>query len=173
MRLPIGQLMVNKGVITAQQLEQILDRQKSTHRPFGEIAEELCGVRGKDVERAWAEQYAQTTRWVNPSVEQVDPAVHDIVSRRQAWQFRVLPLGYDGSELMICTTQEGLVRAMNFAARQIPVTCYFVLAKLDSLAEALMRQYPMEGMSVESLAGESVAQLAPAFATPRHGGGAC
>ena len=172
MRLPIGQLMVNRGVISSQQLEQILERQKTTHRPFGEIAEELCGVRGKDVERAWAEQYAQTTRWVNPSIEPVDPAVHDLVSRRQAWQFRVLPLGYDGSELMVCTTQEGLVRAMNFAARQIPVTCYFVLAKLDSLAEALMRQYPMEGMSVESLAGESVAQLSPAFATARSGGGA-
>jgi hypothetical protein len=172
MRLPIGELMVKNGVITARQLEQILERQRATHRPFGEITEEMCGVRGKDVERAWAEQYAQTTRWVNPSHENCDPAVHDLVSRRQAWQFRVLPLGYDGSELMICTTQEGLVRAMNFAARQIPVTCYFVLAKLDQLAEALMRQYPMEGMSAESLAGESVAKLTPAFASARGGGGA-
>jgi hypothetical protein len=173
MRLPIGQVLLNKGVITAQQLEQILDRQRTTHRPFGEIAEELIGVRAKDIERAWSEQYAQTTRWVDPTLEPVDPAVHDLISRRQAWQFRVMPLGYDGSELMICTTQEGLVRAMNFAARQIPVTCYFVLAKLDQLAEALMRQYPMEGMSVESLAGESVARLAPQLAHARSGGGAC
>ena len=172
MRQPIGTLMVNNGVITKQQLEQILERQRQTHRPFGEIAEELCGVRAKDVERAWAEQYAQTTRWVNPTLEPCDPGVHDLVSRRQAWQFRVLPLGYDGSELMVCTTQEGLVRAMNFAARQIPVTCYFVLAKLDQLAEALMRQYPMEGMSAESLAGESVAKLTPALANARMGGGA-
>ncbi len=173
MRLPIGTLLLNRGVITAQQLEQILERQRTTHRPFGEIAEEMVGVRAKDVERAWAEQYAQTTRWVDPTLEPVDPAVHDLVSRRQAWQFRVLPMGYDGSELMICTTQEGLVRAMNFAARQIPVTCYFVLTKLDQLAEALMRRYPMEGMTAESLAGESVARLAPELAHARSGGGAC
>ena len=171
MRLPIGQLMLNRGVITTQQLEQILERQKATHRPFGEIAEEMVGVRAKDVERAWAEQYAQTTRWIDPTLEPIDPAVHDLVSRRQAWQFRVLPMGYDGSELMICTTQEGLVRAMNFAARQIPVTCYFVLAKLDQLAEALMRRYPMEGMSAESLMGENVARLTPELAQARSGGG--
>lgn len=173
MRLPIGTLMVNKGVITPQQLEQILERQRSTHRPFGEIAEELFGVRAKDVERAWAEQYSQTTRWVDPSIEPIDPAVHDLISRRQAWQFRVLPIGYDGSELMICTTQEGLVRAMNFAARQMPVTCYFVLAKMDQLAEALMRLYPMEGMSAETLVGESVPCLSPQLAQARSGGGAC
>ncbi len=173
MRLPIGTLMLKRGVITAAQLEQILDRQKSTHRPFGEIAEELVGVKAKDVERAWAEQYAQTTRWVDPTLEPLDPAVHDLVSRRQAWQFRVLPIGYDGSELMVCTTQEGLVRAMNFAARQLPVTCYFVLAKLDQLAEALMRNYPMEGMSAETLAGENVAKLSPQLAHARDGGGAC
>ena len=172
MRLPIGTLMVNKGVITPQQLEAILEKQKITHRPFGEIAEEMCGVKARDVERAWSEQYAQTTRWVDPTIEPCDPAVHDLVSRRQAWQFRVLPLGYDGSELMVCTTQEGLVRAMNFAARQIPVTCYFVLAKLDQLAEGLMRQYPMEGMSAETIVGENVAQLSPVMATARSGGGA-
>jgi hypothetical protein len=165
--------MVNKGVISRQQLEQILERQKSTHRPFGEIAEELFGVRAKDVERAWAEQYSQTTRWVDPTIEPIDPAVHDLVSRRQAWQFRVLPIGYDGSELMICTTQEGLVRAMNFAARQMPVTCYFVLAKMDQLAEALMRLYPMEGMSAETLVGENVPCLSPQLAQSRSGGGAC
>jgi len=160
MRLPIGTLMLKKGVITAAQLEKILERQRVTHRPFGEIAEEMVGVKARDVERAWAEQYAQTTRWVDPSLEPVDPAVRDLVTRRQAWQFRVMPLGYDGSELMVCTTQEGLVRAMNFAARQIPVTCYFVLATLEHMAEALMRNYPMEGMSAETLSGESVHQLA-------------
>lgn len=156
MRQPIGTLMVSQGVITPSQLEQILERQRVSHRPFGEIAEELFNIRGKDVERAWAEQYAQVTRWVDPTLEHIDPAVHDLISRRQAWQFRILPIGYDGSELMICTTQEGLVRAMNFAVRQIPVTCYFVLAKMDQLAEALMRHYPMEGMSAEVLRGEAV-----------------
>lgn len=172
MRQPIGTLLVNRGVISGEQLRQVLEHQRVTQRPFGEIAEEMLGVKAKDVERAWAEQYGQTTRWIDPTIEHVDPAVHDLLNRRQAWQFRMLPLGYDGSELMVCTTQDGLVRAMNFAARQIPMTCYFVLAKMEHLAEALMRHYPMEGMSVESLMGESVPQIGAELVKARLGGGA-
>lgn len=157
MRVPIGELLVGKGILTAQQCKAVLDRQQATHRPFGEIAEELFAIDAKDVERAWAEQYSKITRWVDPLVEPCDPMVRDLISRRQAWQFRVLPLGYDGGDLMVCTTQESLVRAMNFTVRQIPATCYFVLSTPDNLASALMRHYPMDGMVPELVEGESPA----------------
>jgi len=151
MRLPIGELLIQQGVITSEQCEQVLERQRLTQRPFGEIAEELLGIPGRSVEKAWAEQYATETRWLDAAIEPADPAVQDLVSRRQAWQFRILPLGYDGNELMICTTKEGLVRALNFVTRQLPVACYFVLTEPESLGMALMRHYPMDGMSVESV----------------------
>lgn len=167
MRMPIGQLMVDRGIITKDQCQQVLDKQRVTHRPFGEICEELLGVKAKDVERAWAEQYASTTRWVDPSMESIDPSVRDLVNRRQAWQFRLLPIGYDGNDLMVCTTKESLVRAMNFATRQLPVTCYFVLATLEQLGEALMRQYPMEGMSTEVLSDLPAEGLSKRMAAAR------
>lgn len=157
MRVPIGELLVNKGILSALQSKEILERQQATHRPFGEIAEELFGIDGRDVERAWAEQYAKITKWVDAVLEPCDPMVRDLVSRRQAWQFRVLPLGYDGGDLMVCTTQESLVRAMNFAVRQIPTSCYFVLSTPENLASALMRTYPMDGMVPELIEGEAPA----------------
>ncbi len=153
MRLPIGELLVRERVLTREQCEQVLQRQHATHRPFGELAEQMFGVESSAVEKAWAEQYAATTRWVDPRTERIDPAVREMVTRRQAWQFRVLPMGYDGSELMVCTLQESLVRAMNFAARQIPIQCYFVLATPDALAGALGVYYPMDGMGVGDLVG--------------------
>jgi hypothetical protein len=155
MRIPIGELLMQQGVLTAEQCQAVLDRQAASHRPFGEIAEELFHVDGKAVERAWASQYAKITRWVDPLTETVDPMVQDLVTRRQAWQFRLLPMGYDGSELMVCTTQDGLIRAMNFAVRQLPVTCYFVLTAPETLAAALMRIYPMDGMTPELITGEA------------------
>lgn len=151
MRLPIGELLVKQGVITTEQCRQVLERQHQTHRPFGEIAEELLGVSGKSVERAWAEQYATETRWVDAATFVVDSQARDLVNRRQAWQFRILPLGYDGNELMVCTTKEGLVRAMNFMTRQTARPCYFVLSEPESLGLALMRHYPMDGMTAESV----------------------
>jgi hypothetical protein len=151
MRLPIGELLIRQGVMTHEQCEQVLDRQRLTQRPFGEIAEELLGISARSVERAWAEQYATETRWVDATLEPIDPAVHDLITRRQAWQFRILPLGYDGNELMVCTTKDCLVRAMNFVGRHLPVPCFFVLTEPESLGLALMRLYPMDGMSVESV----------------------
>ncbi len=151
MRLPIGELLVRQRVLTREQCEQVLERQRVTHRPFGELAEQMFEIDAVSVEQAWAEQYAATTRWVDPRIERIDPAVRELVSRRQAWQFRVLPMGYDGAELMMCTLQESLVRAMNFAMRQIPVQCYFVLATPDSLAAALNDYYPMDGMGIADL----------------------
>lgn len=151
MRLPIGELLIRQGVISRQQCDQVLERQRKTQRPFGEIAEEMLGVSARSVEKAWAEQYADETRWVDAATEHPDPAVRDLVTRRQAWQFRIMPLGYDGNELMVCTTKEFLVRAMNFVSRQIPVPCFFVLSEPESLGLALMRHFPMDGMTVESI----------------------
>jgi Type II secretion system (T2SS), protein E, N-terminal domain len=151
MRQLIGQILVDKGVITQEQLLRVLEIQRRSHRPFGEICEDLLEVRAKDVEHAWAEQYAQTTRRVDPNHEPIDPSVRDVISRRQAWQFLMLPLGYEGGELLIATTKEALVKAVNFATRQIPVPCFFVISSKEQLGEALMKHYPMEGMSVEFL----------------------
>lgn len=156
-RILIGELLMEQGKLTGEQCQTILARQKATHRPFGEIAEELFNLPAREVERAWAVQYGQITRWIDPTIEPMDAAVRPLVTRRQAWQFRILPVGYDGSELMVCTTQAGLIRAMNFAAKQLPVTCYFVLSRPDDLADALMRFYPMEGMGLELVEGESPA----------------
>ena len=156
MTIPIGTLLVRQGVITEDQRDQVLRRQKVTHRPFGQIAEEVFGIDAQAVEDAWAEQYAQTTRWLDPGAEQVDPAVRDLISRRQAWQFSILPIRYDGSELMVCTVRESLVRAMNFASRQIPVQCYFVLAAPENLSVALSRHYAIDGMGHKTLAAGGI-----------------
>ncbi|MBC7835038.1 MAG: hypothetical protein H7Y88_08045 [Phycisphaerales bacterium] len=149
MSLPIGHLLVHMGVLSDQQRVFILQEQEISGRPFGELAEAMFGVSQKAIESAWAEQYASTTKWVDPTLEIIDPAALALISRRQAWQFRVMPMRYDGSELMICTTRHHLVRALNFCTRHVPATCFFVLAEPETLGESLMRHYAIDGMSRE------------------------
>lgn len=150
-RLQLGEILVNSGVLTKAQADAVLARQLEVARPFGEIAEHMFGVSARAVEAAWAEQYSQITRWIDPTSESVDPSVRELVNRRQAWQFRLLPMGYDGAELMVCTTKDGLVRAMNFAGRQLPLMCFFVLSEPEHLAQALQTHYPMDGMGLHTL----------------------
>lgn len=150
----LGDLLVRRGVLTEAQRDSVLEHQKLTGRPFGELAERLFGVGQGAVEQAWAEQYAMIARRVDPRIERVDAEVLKVIDRRQAWQFRILPLRFDADELMICTTQDHLVRGLKFAGWKIQASCFFVLADPRALGEALMKHYPMAGMTPDVVAGQ-------------------
>jgi type IV pilus assembly protein PilB len=152
MSIRLGDLLVKRGVITPAQQEAILDYQRLTGRPFGELAEKLYNVKESAIEQAWAEQYAALARHIDPRTEHLDPEVLPLIERRQAWQFRILPIRYDAKELMVCTTPQHLVRALKFAGWKIRAQCYFVISEAVPLGEALTRYYPMAGMSPEMIA---------------------
>lgn len=145
--LRLGDLLVRNGALTEAQRDSVLDYQRLTGRPFGELAERLFGVGQQAVEQAWAEQYGMIAQRVDPRTERVDAEALSMIDRRQAWQFRVLPIRFEAGELMICTTQDHLVRALKFAGWRIKSPCYVVLADPAALGEALMRHYPMAGMT--------------------------
>ena len=48
--IPIGQLLVQQGVLTHKQVQHILEVQRLSHRPFGDLAERLYGVSPEAVE---------------------------------------------------------------------------------------------------------------------------
>ena len=157
MAIRLGDLLVQRGVLTLEQRDEVLDKQWHTGRPFGLLAEQMFGVGQKDIEEAWAEQYSMMAERIDPTNETLDPSALNLVDRRQAWQFSVLPLRFEGDELLICTTQEHLPRALKFAGWRLGHNCYFVLAEPHALGEALMRHCPMEGMTPEVVCGDGLA----------------
>jgi len=163
-RVRLGEVMVSQGLLTAAQVEAILETQRDRPRPFGELAEKLFHVSAEDVEAAWVEQYSRITERVDPRLERIDPAVAAMVSRRQAWQFRLMPLRWDGSEIMVATVREHLTRGMRFALRQITHPCWFVLSEAEALGAALTEHYPLGGMTPEMI-------TAPGFAAGSAGAG--
>lgn len=159
MSVRIGEVMIQRGLLTAEQVSRILEEQANRHRPFGELAERMFGVDPADVEQAWVEQYASITRKVNVLREATDERAMRLVDRRQAWQFRVLPLRFDGPELMVATTAENLTRALRFVSRCLTVPCYLVLTEGAWLGEALSKHFPMGGLNASNLDGNLAATL--------------
>lgn len=147
MALRLGDILVIRGVLTERQRDMILEHQRETCRPFGALAEELFGVRASDVEYAWSAQFATLADHIDPSDEEIDARAIARLQRRQAWQFRVLPIRFEGDTLVCCTTQEHLVRALRFTGWRVPETCRFVLSDAERLGLSLMRNYPLGGMS--------------------------
>ena len=162
MTVRIGDLLVRKGVLTGAQRDQVLAEQVRSGRPFGELAERLFGVTPPAIEQAWAEQYASITRSVDPMAEQAEAGALALIDRRQAWQFRLIPLRFDGPELMVCTSQEHLVRALKFLGWRVKERCFFVLCDPLALGRALERYYPMPGMTAEMVAGKGLAVVSRA-----------
>ncbi|MDX2115647.1 MAG: hypothetical protein SFZ24_08520 [Planctomycetota bacterium] len=147
----IGEVLVQRGVLNAAQVAAILDAQSKTHRPFGEIAENMYGIDPTDIEQAWVQQYARLTAHVDVLEETADPRALGRIDRRQAWQFRLIPVRYDGRELMVATTPDNLCRALRFVTRCLGEPCYIVLTQPETLGAALEHHYPMPGMSADAV----------------------
>src|SRR5688572_28395081 len=143
--IQIGQLLVEQGVLTAEQVAHILKVQKVSNRPFGDLAERLFGVDPRAVEDAWVEQYVRTAGVVDLEELEVDAECLRMLNRRQAWQFHVLPLSRDDRDesLRVATTAEGLVRSVNFASRKFDEPVHFLIAENNQLREFLMKHYPV------------------------------
>ena len=82
-----------------------------------------------------------------------EQGVLSAIDSRQAWQFRVMPVRHESTELVLATTQEHLTRALRFALRHIPEPCFFLLAESDLLGKAISEHYPMRGMSARFIRG--------------------
>lgn len=142
----LGELLVQQGLLSEEDVESILDAQRRSGRPFGQLAERMFGLTPSQVEAAWAEQYRGLAPHVDPVTEGWDPTVQGLVSRRQAWQFRVLPIRRNGCELTIATTTENLPRAARFAAWHFGEPIYFVIGEAARLEQALALRYPLPGV---------------------------
>jgi len=151
MAIRLGDLLVQRGVLTEQQKQTILAEQVQRNRPFGALAEQLFGVNPRDIEEAWADQYEPLARHIDPRREPVEREAIGLIDRRQAWQFGMLPIRFDGPELLVCTTRRHLVRALKFAGWRINALCFFALSDPRALGEALVQHYPMSGMTPDTL----------------------
>jgi hypothetical protein len=141
--IPIGQLLVEQGVLTAEQVAHILKVQKASHRPFGDLAERLYGIAPEAIEDAWVEQYIRTAGVVDLDDVTFDAECLRLINRRQAWQFHLLPASRGGEHLHVATDAEHLIKSVNFASRRIDEAVFFLVADRGQLRDFLMRHYPV------------------------------
>jgi hypothetical protein len=142
--IPIGELLVQQGVLTERQVQHILAVQKSSNRPFGDLAERLYGISPKLVEDAWVVQYVASVGKADLEELDFDEQCLRMLNRRQAWQFHLLPVHRDEQfNLNMATDEQNLVRAVNFSSRRIDESIHMLVAEREQLREFLMKHYPV------------------------------
>lgn len=161
----IGEILVEQGVLSEQQVFEIVQKQQEMGVPFGVLAEKMFDVTVESIEKAWIEQYHRFTGGaLDLADQQVDEEALALINRRQAWQFEMLPLHFENTgELLIAASRRRLARAVTFVASRIKPVAFFRIAESNQLRTFLQQHYPMPEVSQElinrarSMAGERLA----------------
>jgi type II secretion system (T2SS) protein E len=148
--IKIGEILIEQGVLTEQQVFEVLQAQKQQRMPFGVLAERMFDVTLHSIESAWVEQYHRFTGTIDLDHEKFDNEALRVLNRRQAWQFELLPIRTEpDGELLMAASANRLARAVTFAANRIDRAVYFRIAEQEQLREFLQQHYPMPELSRE------------------------
>lgn len=151
MSKPMGEILIDRGILSETQRDQVLRAQRGTNRPFGELAEKMFDVTQQEIEKVWAEQYGSIAEWLDPAAVDIPDHVLCVLSGRQAAQFAMIPIRYDGRSLVLCTTPQQLPRALRFASATFGAECTLALCETEQLGEALRRHYDVDAAAWEAL----------------------
>lgn len=83
---------------------------------------------------------------VDPGRSSIDPRILAVLTRRQAWQFQLLPLYRDRHGLVAATTRENQSRAVRFASQKMDEPVTILLVEAAPLRRRLSRCYPWPAM---------------------------
>lgn len=149
----IGQILVDLGFITDEQLEVILDEQQQ--RPgalLGKIAEDMGLITDEQLAQALAEQLGMQT--VQLSEVTLPPDVVEKVTETMSQMYRIVPIQFDGSTLTVATcdpqnltVQDELRTFLGFDIRMVVATERDVQTTID-------KYYSSEIDSVEKIIQE-------------------
>ena len=146
----IGQILVDLGFITDDQLESLLEEQQQ--RPgqlLGKVAESQGLINEEQLAQALAEQWGMQVIHLGDTV--VPPNVLNLVTETMAQMYRIVPISFrdDTLTIALCDPQNLAIQdeLRTFLGYEIRA----VVATERDMQGALDRYYAASGESVESL----------------------
>jgi len=152
-RKPIGQLLLEKGLVDKDQVERALEYQQKAgeNLRLGEILVKFGYVTEKDVLACLGQQFSVPVvdlKEVRPAVEAVDA-----VPRSTAKMHSILPLKKEGNSLTIAISDLDLY-AMDNLRFVLNMDVKPVLAPEEDIADAIERYYGGEESTVDNMLRE-------------------
>ncbi len=89
---PTGEILVEMGLLTPEQVEQALAEQRLTHQRIGDIVLNKGWVTKRDLMEALARRIG--VRYLDLANLRVDPLAVDLISERDARRYSAVPVGF-------------------------------------------------------------------------------
>ena len=138
----LGEMLVKKGLLTADQLKTALDRQKKEGGVLGSILIQLQYVSEDAVARALSEQYG--VPYVELPNHDIDSDVIKLVPMEVAIQHKVIPLNKSGTNLKVVTADPTNLVALDLIKFMTGCSVNAVVSSETAITQAIEEHYGTE-----------------------------
>ena len=107
----LGQMLLEQGLLTQQQLEIALRQHRSTPKSLGRTLIDLGYIRERDLVRALAKQVGLD--FVDLRVHHIDPVAAALVPDQLARRYRALPIGERDGKLLVAMSDPANLYALD------------------------------------------------------------
>jgi type IV pilus assembly protein PilB len=152
----LGEILVEQGLISREQLEQALFEQSRTDQLLGRILIDLGLVKESDLMAALAAQVG--FKFVDLSDMTIDPTAAGLVPETVARRYHALPVGYEDSKLVVAMADPSNLFALDDIRTITGMDVQPVVATAGDIEQAI-RKYAHLDESVEQVASAAALAL--------------
>jgi CheY-like chemotaxis protein len=140
MKMHLGELLVESGIITVKTLERALTRQQGSGKRLGIVLDEMGVINQEELVEALAKQFGfETVR--GTSAQSVSESLLELIPEEIALQKLVFPLRNLNGELSLAITDPFDTDTINFLEQSTSLRIVPVLATRDDILNAVQQHY--------------------------------
>ena len=149
----IGQILVDLGFLTDEQLEAVLEEQEQQPGALlGKIAEDMQLITDEQLIQALAEQMGMQT--ITLEDVKLDPEVLAKISETMSQLYRVVPVRFEGNTLTLATCDPQNLTIQDELRTFLGYEIRMVVATERDVLQTIAKYYDSESESVEKLVAE-------------------
>jgi len=149
MALRLGEILVEKGVITAKELELAIAQQQKTKKLLGQILIEMGLITEKKLLQILAEQ--QGVAFVELKNIKINEKVLKNVPAKLVWHYKIMPVSIEENVLTIAISNPFEVWPIDDLESHLGLRVEKVLATSEDIMSAIKKYYGVAAETIERL----------------------
>jgi type IV pilus assembly protein PilB len=141
-RKKIGEILVGRGLITADQLSEFLRTQKGTSKPLGQLLLEEEILSEEELTTIIGEQLGIPHIWLRKGL--IDPRVVHVLPKEKALHFQVIPMFRVNNVLTLATSDPHAFFVFDEVSKITGLEVQPVLCRSDDIIDAIHECYQKE-----------------------------
>ncbi|OQB15549.1 MAG: Type II secretion system protein E [Firmicutes bacterium ADurb.Bin193] len=134
-KVRIGELLIADGLITKEQLKEVLEIQKKTGKRIGEIVTDMKMVSQDDFLRVLEKKFG--IRYVDLKKIEVDPQIVKLVSETIARRYDLIPIGIENGKLIVAMSDPLNIYAIDDITYYTQMAVEPVISSLDQIRKII------------------------------------